>query len=151
MTYTYTRTMTDEEQTIEDLNESIYAKIMSEVLNGNNESYMKPLPDGNASNEPQRNIVEAGVFIGNGYRINKYHGVVEWPGSDIHFEYVDGEGKIVSCGEEYEKATVQLKDQEEVGFFDFSEHPEIEEYLDKIKRKFELKDFLKNSQSSVRK
>ena len=56
MTNTFTKTMTIEERKMDDLNQAVYAKLMSLVLNRDNESYMKVLPDGGISEEPQNNI-----------------------------------------------------------------------------------------------
>ena len=148
MTNTFTKTMTIEERKMDDLNQAVYAKLMSLVLNRDNESYMKVLPDGSISEKPQNNIFEAGILNGEGYIINKKAGQVEWPGNEIKFEYIDDEGKIESFGEEYEKATIQLKDQEVVGLLDFANHPEVEDYLDKINQKFEVNINSKNTQES---
>ena len=135
MAYTYTRTYTKQECEILDLKERFYQKIKAAVQNPESGIYMKIDENGKASNVAQRNLVERGVFVGPDYLVRKGFGLVDEFGTDLPFEYFDEEGHIVSLSEDLGNTTVQLKDQDKVELFDFAAHPEVESYLQQVRRR----------------
>ncbi len=146
--YTYTQTLTKQEKMIRDLNVKVYEEIKKSYIGNENAkySYVALLEDGSFSEEKPMNLYREGVLIGDDFYIHKRKGLVEFPGTDIHYDYVSENGEIHSFGSEYDKCFVVLPGGIKITITEFDSYPEVEEFLDAVSKKINHKEEQKEPQ-----
>jgi hypothetical protein len=139
MAYTYTRTYTEQEIEIRDLNEKIFKEI-KKTFEGKIESdyqYKALSEEGNILEDKPMDLYDAGVLIGNDFCIYKGEGFVHYPGSDINYVYKDEIGEIHSFGKDYNKCYVIFSGNNKLDLLDFANHPEVKEFIEKVSKKID--------------
>ena len=146
--YTYTHTLTKQERTISELNKKVYKEI-KKSFTGEKDSkypYVALSEDGSFLEEKPMNLYEEGVLIGDDFCIYKSEGLVESPGTDIHYAYISEDGEIHSFGSDYGRCFVLLPGDIKITITEFNNHPEVEEFLDTVSKKINEEEEQKGNQ-----
>ena len=141
-TYTHTHTLTEQEKTIEKLNNKIFGEIKASFEGTTDAKYPYKAISKNTEflDTKPMNLYEEGVLIGDDFCIYKREGDVGPLGTDIHYVYISDEGEIYSFGSEYDKCYVILPGIPEINLTDFNSNPDVAPFLESVSLKFDNKE-----------